>query len=300
MARSVVLSFVFAFAFATGASALAGEKVGNVGAANTAAFGAPPGAKKHSLSVGLGVENGERIETSKDGSAQIVFRDSSTMTVGRSSSVVIDDFAYKGSAGNQALRLARGVLRFIGGGVSHRSGAAIATPTAQIGVRGGSVLVQTGGDCGTLVVHQVGIVEVSGANGATQILNRPGFGVCASPQGVSEPFRVSGATIAALTAAMASHEGQNGGASQSPTNAAASAALGSAAPADVQPAPGLDALALFWAGAAIVQSEANSANQPSPLAPPPVSSPTQTPREITPTPTHTPTLSHNLAAVPGH
>lgn len=296
MARTIALSVACAaVAFAAVASAaLAGEKVGNVGAANVAAFGAPPGAGKHALTVGLGVENGERIETSKEGSAQIMFRDSSTMTVGRSSSVVIEHFADKGGLGAQALRLAKGVLRFVGGGVSHRSGAAIVTPTAQIGVRGGSALLQTGGDCGTLVVHQVGIVEARGANATAQILNRPGFGVCASANGASEPFRVSEATLAALTAAMASHEGQNGGARHPPTNEAASLALGSAAPADVQPAPGLDALALFWSGAAIVQSRANSANQPTPPAPSPP--PTQ---EITPPPDRPTAPSNLLTASPG-
>ena len=50
------------------------------------------------------------------------------------------------------------VERFVGGGVSHQSGASLRTPMASIGVRGGSVLISIGGDCGTLVVHQVGTV----------------------------------------------------------------------------------------------------------------------------------------------
>jgi hypothetical protein len=281
MAKAFVFCLAALLAFL--APAVAGEKVGNVGAANVAAFGSPPGAAKHALTVGIGVENGEKIETSKDGSAQIVFHDSSTMTVGRSSSVVIDNFAYGRPGGSQALRLAKGVLRFIGGGVSHHSGAAIVAPMAQIGIRGGSALVRAGGECGTLVVHQVGIVEVRGANGTTQVLNRPGFGVCASAQDVSEPFRVSGATIAALTAAMASRNGQQGGVSRPPTNEGASVALGNGAPADVQPPPGLDALAPLWAGAAIVQSQANSSNQPTPPSPAP-----QSARETPPTPDVTP------------
>jgi len=70
----------------------AAERVGNVGAANSSAFGTPPRAARHSLAVGLGVQKGERIDTSSEGNAQIVFDDSSTMTVGHNSSVTIDNF----------------------------------------------------------------------------------------------------------------------------------------------------------------------------------------------------------------
>jgi hypothetical protein len=256
------------------ALAFGAERVGNIGAANSAAFGTPPSASRHSLAPGLGVEKGERIDTSQEGNAQIVFNDTSTMTVGHNSSVTIDDFAYQGGGGSQGLRFAKGVLRFVGGGVSHQSGASLRTPTAAVGVRGGSVLMRIGGDCGTLVVHQVGIVRVDGAMGASQILNRPGFGVCANENGVSEPFRVSGQTIAAITAEMASHGRQRGGARHLPANEAAAVALGDHAPASVQPTPGLDALGPVWAGNALVQSRANADNQP---APPPASPPARQP-----------------------
>jgi hypothetical protein len=71
---------------------MAAERVGNVGAVNAAAFGTPPVAARRALAVGLGVEKGERIDTSGEGNAQITFNDSSTLTVGRNSSVTIDDF----------------------------------------------------------------------------------------------------------------------------------------------------------------------------------------------------------------
>jgi hypothetical protein len=162
-------------------------------------------------------------------------------------------------------------MRFVGGGVSHVSGARLKTPTADVGVRGGSVLARIGGECGTLIVHQVGVVEVTGAGGS-QTLTRPGFGVCATATSVSEPFRVPAATIVAITADMASHHGQNGGARRKHVDESAGM-LGDHAPPDVQPTPGLEALAPVWAGDAIVQSNANVNNQPSPTptpTPPPV------------------------------
>lgn len=237
------------------------ENVGNIGAANPAAFGTPPGAGKRTLAVGLGVQKGERIDTSPEGSAQIVFNDTSTLTVGRNSSVVIDDFVYRGGRGSQGVELAKGVMRFVGGSVSHVSGASLKTPTAAISVRGGSVLTRIGGECGALVVHQVGIVAVTGGDGRSQILDRPGFGVCASETGVSEPFRVSGATIAEITAQMSSRGGQSGGARHNHTAESASM-LGDHAPASIEPPLGLSALSPAWTGNAIVQSGANVTNQP--------------------------------------
>jgi hypothetical protein len=247
----------------------AAEKVGNVGAVNVAAHGTPPGGAKHALALGLGVEKRERIETAAEGSAQIVFNDSSTMTVGRNSSVVIDDFVYDGGAGAQGVTVAKGVLRFVGGGVSHGSGTTLKTPTASIGLRGGSVQIRVGGggDCESLIVHQNGVADIVGARGDQQTLNRPGFAVCANAGGLSEPFRAPAQMIASMNAQMASLGAQSGGAKARPSNQGAAFALGDTRPASVEPPPGLDALGPTWAGNALVQSRANVENQPAPEPP---------------------------------
>ena len=241
------------------------DNVGNVGAVNQTAHGTPPGAAKRSLSVGLGVQRRERIETSPYGSAQIVFNDTSTMTVGRNSAVTVDDFVYsRGGGGQQGVSMAKGVMRFVGGGVSHEGGTRLRTPTASIGVRGGTALVRIGGSCGTLIVHQYGFIDVGG-----QALTRPGYGVCAPSGGpVSEPFLVPPKTIAEIIAALESGKTQRGGAKREPTNEEANLALGNDRPPDVVSPPGLDALGPVWFGNALVQSRANVDNQPVPLPTP--------------------------------
>ena len=256
------------------------EKVGSVGAVNVAAHGTPPNAAKRPLSVGLGVEKREKIETSQDGTTQIIFNDTSTMTVGRGSAVVLDDFVYSGGGGSQGVSLAKGVMRFVGGGVSHEAGANLKTPTATIGVRGGSAMVRVGGDCGTLVVHQYGEIRVSGASGSGT-LSRSGFGVCAHGGSVSEPFRVPKETIAKMLRDLESDAGQNGGSKKKPTNAAANQALGNDRPPSIETPPGLSALGPVWSGNALVQSAAGAANQPSPTH---VASPSPTPPTPTPPP----------------
>lgn len=240
------------------------ENVGNVGAVNQSAHGTPPGAAKRSLSVGLGVQRRERIETSPEGSAQIVFGDTSTMTVGRNSAVTVDDFVYSGGRGQQGVSMAKGVMRFVGGGVSHEGGTKLRTPTASIGVRGGTALIQIGGACGTLVVHQFGSIDVGG-----QTLSRAGYGVCAPRGGpVSEPFLVPPEKIAEIIAALESGKRQRGGARRAPTSEEAHLALGNDRPPDVVSPPGLDALGPVWFGNTLVQSRANVDNQPAPLLTP--------------------------------
>lgn len=252
------------------------ETVGNVGAVNQSAHGTPPGQSKRKLSLGAGIENRERIETSSEGSAQIVFRDTSTMTVGRNSNVTVDHFVYSGEAGggSQGVSLAKGVLRFVGGGVSHGAGANVRTPTASIGVRGGTALVATKSPCGgQLVVLQYGVVTITSGQGSAK-LTRPGFGVCVSSNGqISEPFLVPPEWIAQLEASLTNESG-HGGASILPDNPEAHLRLGQARPPTDIGNPStpsvLDDLNLIWTGNTFVESQSATNNLPGtpPPAPP--------------------------------
>ena len=276
-----------AVAFALASMPAFAETVGNVGAVNQTAHGTPPGAAKRALSLGLGVEKRERIETSPEGSTQIVFNDTSTVTIGRGSAVTIDEFVYSGGGGRQGVSMAKGVMRFVGGGVSHNSGTQLRTPTASIGVRGGSALIRIGGQCGTLVVHQYGIIDVGG-----QTLRRSGYGVCVSHDGAaSEQFQVPPETIAEMLAALESGKKQKGGAKTQPRSEEAHLRLGNMRPADIVSPPGLDILNMFWAGNALVQSRTNVDNQPvlppAPAPAQPISSPQPRPQP-SPTPEPSP------------
>lgn len=242
--------------------AIAG-KVGNVGAVNQSAHGSPPGKGKHVLSVGIDVEQKERIETSEEGSAQIIFDDTSTMVVGRNSQVVIDEFVYNGGGGSQSVSMAKGVLRFVGGGVSHVSGAKLKTPAASIGIRGGTMLVGVGSrECKTLAVNLYGSMEVVGKNGGSQSVSRSGYGVCAQSDGsLSEPVKISQEKIHSLMKETQSHGRQAGGVTHQPQKSEAEAGFMEALAPEFGSKPGLDTVGAFWAGNATVQSGANAVNQ---------------------------------------
>lgn len=239
-------------------------KVGHVGAVNQSAHGSPPGKGKHALSVGGDIEQRERIETSGDGSAQIIFNDTSTMVVGRNSQIVVDEFVYNGGSGSQSVSMAKGVLRFVGGGVSHVSGAKVNTPAAFIGIRGGTMLVSVrgGNECQTLAVNLYGSMEVVGKNGGAQSVSRSGYGVCAHGDGsLSEPVKISEEKIYALMRETQSHGKQTGGVSHPPQNREADDGFTGALAPEFGPQPGLDSVGAFWAGNATVQSGANAVNQ---------------------------------------
>jgi len=233
-------------AIAVPAGAASAQTVGNVGAFNAAATGAPPGAGARTLSLGGDVVQNERLQTDAQGTAQIVFLDKSALNVGRNSSIIVDRFVYDPGRGAGAMTtsLTRGALRYVGGQVSHTTGAVIETPSASIGVRGGIVTVLYEG--GQLrVISGYGTTTISNAAGS-QVLRRPGFEVIVPGAGSppSPPQPLDPAALASIEKRFLSAHGQKGGARIPPTDAgAARAGVGSHRPDPASPngaLPGLD------------------------------------------------------------
>ena len=75
------------------------QNSGRVGAVNLDATGTPPGAGTRTLTIGTNVIYKERVQTSAQGSTQIMFPDTSTLNVGRNSNIVIDEYVYDPAAG---------------------------------------------------------------------------------------------------------------------------------------------------------------------------------------------------------
>lgn len=261
---SNTLLFLLISVITLNSNAFSAENIGNVGAVNQSAKGSLNSGTSHSLVIGEPIQNKEKIETNSAGTTQIIFKDTSTMTVGRNSSVIIDEFIYNPNAnlGTQGLAITKGALRFVGGQVSHEQGASIKTPTATVGIRGGIALIKLGMPQGTLILLQYGTLTVANAENMITI-SRPGFAVYSSDSGsISEPFKAPIDVTTALTQQLASAPGQNGGLKgSSPTNLDATEALNSVPPPSIVQGPGLAELNQFWAGNSIVQSGANAANQ---------------------------------------
>ena len=209
------------------------QSFGKVGAVNQEATGTPPGGATRRLTVGAGVVVKERVRTSSSGSTQIQFPDQSAINLGANCDMVIDEFVYnpQSKSGTMAATVTRGALRYIGGQISHNSGATIRTPSANIGIRGGMVtlvvqmpasiaqkLAQLGlPSGGTLVLSSFGQITVANNVGSVNLL--PGFAtVLGGPNDpIPTPFRLPDDLLQLITQLINGKPGQTGGVANIPT-----------------------------------------------------------------------------------
>ncbi len=209
------------------------QSYGKVGAVNQEATGTPPGGSTRKLTVGTNIVVKERVRTSASGSTQIQFPDQSAINLGANCDLVIDQFVYdpQAKSGTMAATVTRGALRYIGGQISHNSGATIRTPTASLGIRGGMVtlvvqlpasiaqkLQQLGVPSGgTLVLANFGQITVSNNVGSVNLL--PGFAtVLGGPNDpIPTPFRLPDDLLQLITQLINSKPGQTGGVANIPT-----------------------------------------------------------------------------------
>ena len=221
--HAVVLACLIMAAALTSPAGFAQQRVGVNSAVNPAAMGIPPGGLPRRLVLGQDVVYNERITTQATGQTQVLFVDESTLSIGPDANMVIDQFVYDPSAGTGKLAasLTRGVFRFVGGKLSKHDGAVtMRTPSATIGIRGGVMLVDQAADGRLEVIFVFGkAVVVSGLNGVSQTIFRPGFEVTVAGPGASpsDPKPAPPGRTAALLAQLDGRAGGNGGAPIVPT-----------------------------------------------------------------------------------
>ncbi len=140
---SALMSTVASMVLATSPAAVA-QTVGKTAAVNPAATGSG-----RVLTLGAEVVHRERIQTSGNGSLQLLFLDRTTMNIGPNSDLVIDEYVFdpKTNSGKMSVSLGKGLMRFVGGQISHEGNATVNTPSAVIGIRGGmaNIAVKPGG-----------------------------------------------------------------------------------------------------------------------------------------------------------
>lgn len=228
-AAAIVFSVL---ALATTPAGAAEERIGVDTAVNPEATAALPGESLRRMVIGENVVYNERIATGDKGQTQILFVDQSALSVGPDSNLVIDRFVYDPSTktGQLAASLTRGVFRFVGGELSkHGNQVTVKTPAATIGIRGGVFMgrqdckEEKRGKCdgklSLVFVYGVGL-EVTGTNGDTQTITRPGFEVDVAGPGASpsSPFRAPQDLTLTLLSDLDGRPGAHGGATTIPTD----------------------------------------------------------------------------------
>jgi hypothetical protein len=248
-----MIAVCLAVASGFAATAARAQDVGNIGAANPRSLGTPPGSAARDLVIGDRIVNKERIVTTEAGTAQVTFVDRTTLNIGRNSSVTIDKFVYdnQAGAGEFAATMSKGVMRFVGGQISHSNGATVTTPVATIGVRGGTMTVLFLGGGRLLVISHFGAIEIANSVSRQTIL-RSGYAVQVNGrnEAIGEAFPVPPQILAQANLRLTSRNGQKGGARVVPDDAlAARYGIGSGRLAqDPRTAPGLDTVGLINTG----------------------------------------------------
>lgn len=212
------------WAAAAAAPGLAQDKVGVNTAVNPAASGTPPGGVVRKLVIGQEVLYNEHIVTGPSGQTEILFLDQSSLTVGPNADLNIDEFVYDphSSTGRLVISVEHGVLRYVGGKLSKQeNGVSIRTPSANVGVRGGEILLNVAatGEVSAVLVYGKAM-KVTGKTGCTQELSRVGYGLTASAANgcPSAGHPVSSATLSQYLTQLDGLPGSHAGAATIPTN----------------------------------------------------------------------------------
>jgi FecR protein len=217
------------------------QNFAKVGAVNPNAMGTPPGGADRTLTIGSSIVVKERVRTTDAGSTQLLFPDQSTLNLGSNSDMVIDEYYYNPAAqnGTMVASATKGVLRYVGGQISHTSGVTITTPSAVLGIRGGILTLMLslseslanidpnlkGFQGNELVINHFGSVTIK--NNVSQVTLRPGQAtvIASANQPIAVPFKVSDTSLQQIMRTETSRPGQSGGLGGRLANAPAGASF---------------------------------------------------------------------------
>lgn len=153
-------------------SAGTGTVVGSVATVKPAASVARAGSGAAGLNKGDDVRKGDRLSTNTSGALGVTFDDETTFSLSANASITVDEFVYrKGVRGNAVVSVTRGTVGFVAEQVAKTGEMRITTPTAIVGVRGTTGLVEVGpGGVTNVKLYE----DENGSVGRIEIFNRQG------------------------------------------------------------------------------------------------------------------------------
>ena len=152
-------------------------QVGVTAASVIDAQGKPPVSPARDLETGVDVFFNEKVSTDEAGRAQLLFRDGTSLTVGASSEMTIDEYVYDPATGtgDMVVSISKGVFRLVGGKISKNQPIVFNSPSATVSVRGGIAYVKessAGLEAGLLYGTQLSVT--SAASGLTASTSQTG------------------------------------------------------------------------------------------------------------------------------
>lgn len=160
MRRSCAALLLLAFVFTQAGAAFAASDIGVASAVRNEVT-ATLGSAASRLISGDKVFQNQRIDTQESSSAQLLFLDETALTIGPSSSVILDRFVYdkRTGAGDIVFNSVKGAFRFVSGS-AQSSAYKVRTPVASIGVRGTIWSWFLAANGGFIAVCEEGSIEV--------------------------------------------------------------------------------------------------------------------------------------------
>jgi hypothetical protein len=149
-----------------------GGVVGSVATVTPAANVARGKAGAAGLNKGDDIRKGDRLSTNASGALGVTFDDETTFSLSANASITVDEFVYrKGARGNAVVNVTRGTVGFVAEQVAKTGEMRITTPTAIVGVRGTTGVVEVGpGGATNVKLYE----DESGTVGRIEIFNRQG------------------------------------------------------------------------------------------------------------------------------
>ncbi|MFN3349010.1 FecR domain-containing protein [Pseudorhodoplanes sp.] len=153
-------------------AAPSGGVVGSVATVTPAANVARSGAAASGLKKGDDIRKGDRLSTNASGALGVTFDDESTFSLSANASITVDEYVYrKGARGNAIVSVTRGTVGFAAEQVAKTGEMRITTPTAIVGVRGTTGVVEVGpGGATNVKLYE----DENGTVGRIEIFNRQG------------------------------------------------------------------------------------------------------------------------------
>ncbi len=199
MSHSGLRAALFAGAALAGLVAVvpAQARVGVTSQTTNNPLGTPPAQQQRTLKVGIDVFANERIQTTANDRAHLLFLDGSSLTVGPNSDLLIDKFVFDPDTGKGELAVSatKGIFRLVGGKITKSNEATIKVGTSTIGIRGGITIVNapecpptvSAADCQAQAYFMFGQqLTVTNPDG-TQTATRPGSLIAFGKDGAPLP-----------------------------------------------------------------------------------------------------------------
>lgn len=148
------------------------------------------------INVGTGLFQNELISTGANSSAQLLFRDETSMTIGANARLKLDKFVYDpaSKSGAVVVNVLQGTFRFVSGSV-RPGGYTIKTPVATVGLRGTVVEGYVSADGSLLLVIVEGSVIVTSSDGTSVTLNAGQYITVSSNGAITGPSPWTGRTL---------------------------------------------------------------------------------------------------------